>query len=146
NNGRYLTLMDLGRTDLMLCSGLWRVALANKWTPIASAVVIRFRREIRLFQAFRLETRIAYWDDSRAVIEQVFVLDGGRHDGQVAARALFKGGLYDRRAKAFVPIAHVMAAIGIQSESPPLTDDVAALLASDAALQAAPRPAARQNT
>ncbi|MGL4397002.1 MAG: acyl-CoA thioesterase, partial [Hyphomicrobium sp.] len=45
NNGRYLTLMDLGRTDLMLCSGLWRVALANKWTPIASAVVIRFRRE-----------------------------------------------------------------------------------------------------
>ena len=34
NNGRYLTLMDLGRLDVMLRSGLWRTVMANKWTPI----------------------------------------------------------------------------------------------------------------
>ena len=32
------------------------VSLGHRWTPIASAAVIRFRREIRLFQRFDLET------------------------------------------------------------------------------------------
>jgi len=31
NNGRYWTLMDLGRTDLMLRSGLWRAAFSSKF-------------------------------------------------------------------------------------------------------------------
>ena len=55
NNGRYLTLMDLGRTDVLIRSGLWREVLRHKWTPIASAVTIRFQRELRPFQRFRLE-------------------------------------------------------------------------------------------
>ena len=39
NNGRYLTLMDLGRLDVMVRSGLWREVLHHKWTPIASAAI-----------------------------------------------------------------------------------------------------------
>jgi acyl-CoA thioesterase FadM len=92
NNGRYLTLMDLGRTDIMLRSGLWRDVWKNKWTPIASAISISFRREMRILQKFRLETRLVCWDATLVVMEQVFTLDGGPRDGQVAARALFKGG------------------------------------------------------
>jgi len=38
NNGRYLTLMDLGRLDTMVRSGLWREVMRHKWTPIASAI------------------------------------------------------------------------------------------------------------
>ncbi len=49
NNGRYWTLMDLGRTDLMIRSGLWRPVLRNGWTPVVSAGQIRFRRELRPF-------------------------------------------------------------------------------------------------
>ena len=30
NNGRYWTLMDLGRTDLMLRSGFWRAVVRNR--------------------------------------------------------------------------------------------------------------------
>ena len=41
NNGRYWTLMDLGRTDLMIRSGLWRPVLKERWTPVVSAAATR---------------------------------------------------------------------------------------------------------
>ena len=58
NNGRYWTLMDLGRLDLMLRSGLWRAVLRHRWLPVVNAGTIRFRREMRLFRPFRVETQI----------------------------------------------------------------------------------------
>ena len=135
NNGRYLSLMDLGRLDLMVGAGLWRAILQHRWTPIASNVLIRFRREIRPFQRFRLETRLVTWDTSMVVMEQVFVLEGGPRNGQVAARALFKGGIYDRRARTFVPIARLMQEIGAAAEAPTPTPEVAAFLAADDTLR-----------
>lgn len=131
NNGRYLTLMDFGRLDIMVRAGLWRAVMRYKWTPIANAVMIRFRRELRLFQRFRLETRILAWETTTVVMEQVFVHEGGRHDGEVAARALFKGGLYDRRQRRFIPISRLMAEIGVNAESPPLTPEIDAFLHAD---------------
>lgn len=135
NNGRYLTLMDLGRLEVMVRSGLWRAAARHGWTPIASAIKIRFRREMRLLDRFRVETRLVAWDRTFVVMEQVFYLDGGAQADTVAARALFKGGLYDRKARQFVPIARLMQEIGAEAESPPLTPEVAAFLAADAALK-----------
>ena len=75
-------------------------------------------REMRLFQKFRLETRILWWDEKQSVIEQLFILDGGKHDGHVAAQAMFKGGLYDRASRQFVPIARLMDEVGFKSQSP----------------------------
>jgi acyl-CoA thioesterase FadM len=128
NNGRYLTLMDLGRTDVMLRSGLWREVWRNKWTPIASAITIQFRRELRTLQKFRLETRLVCWDATLVVMEQSFFMCGGARDGQIAARALFKGGLYDRRRRAFVPVAELMQALGVCVESPVPTPEAEAFL------------------
>ena len=135
NNGRYLTLMDLGRLDILIGSGLWRALVKNRWTPIASTITIRYRRELRPFQKFRLETRLATWDATLVVMEQTFVIDGGARDGQVAARALFKGGLYDRKARAFVPVAKLMETIGVSADSPNPSDDIAAFLKADETLK-----------
>ncbi len=139
NNGRYLTLMDLGRTDLMLRSGLWRAVWRHKWTPIASAITIRYRRELRPFQKFRLETRLLTWDDTLVVMEQNFLIVGGRRDGHVAAHALFKGGLYDRAKGAFVPVAVLMQTIGVSAESPRPAPDVDAFLHADDQMKQAAR-------
>ncbi len=135
NNGRYLTLMDLGRLDMMLGSGLLRAAVRHRWTPIASAITIRYRRELRPFQKFRLETRLINWDKTLVVIEQTFFIDAGHRDGQVAARALFKGGLYDRNTKTFVPMTRLMEIIGVMAESPAPTPEVEAFLKADAELR-----------
>ena len=138
NNGRYLTLMDLGRIDIMLQSGLWRELRAHGWTPIASTITIRFRRELLPLQKIRLETRLLCWDETLVVMEQTFFIVGGARDGHAAARALFKGGLYDRRTKAFVPVARLMQALGVSAESPEPSPDVEAFLHAGERLRHSP--------
>ncbi len=135
NNGRYLTLMDLGRLDIIFASGLWRIMLRDRLTPIASAIAIRYRRELRLGNRVTLHSKIVAWDDKTVVIQQIFLLEDGQHKGQVAAQALFKGGLYDRRKRTFVPIPTLMDAIGVEAESPEPTAEIAAFLATDTALK-----------
>lgn len=137
NNGRYLTLMDLGRLDVMVASGLWRAVLRHGWTPVANAIKVRFRREIRLWERFRIETRIVAWDQLTVVMEQVFLFEGGERDGQVAAQALFKGGLYDRKSRRFVPIADLMRETGVSAESPEPSPEVEAFLKADEELKRA---------
>ncbi len=139
NNGRYLTLMDLGRLDILVRSGLWREVMRHHWTPIASAIAIRFQRELRPFQKFRLETRLLCWDATLVVMEQIFVVDGGPRDGQTAARGLFKGGLYDRVEKKFVEISQLMSLMGVSQASPPATPEVEAFLHADDKLKQAGR-------
>ncbi len=136
NNGRYLTIMDIGRLDFMVRTGLWKVLIRHRWTPIASGIAIRFRRELRVFDKFDLETRLLAWTDVTVVMEQVLRFSTGPRRGQVASRAMFKGGLYDRRTKAFVPISRLMKEIGAEVEPPPLTPDVEAFLKADEAIRA----------
>jgi acyl-CoA thioesterase FadM len=135
NNGRYWTLMDLGRTDLMIRSGLWRAVLRNGWIPVVSAGTIRFRRELRPFQAFRLETRIVTWARTWIVMEHRMVSrsEGGRDI--VNATALVRAGLYDRKAKHFIPVHQLFAVIGTSAVAPDPAPEVAAFLAAEEAMK-----------
>lgn len=136
NNGRYWTLMDLGRTDLMLRSGLWRAVLRHKWTPVVSAAKIRFRRELKLFTPFRLETRIMCWAESWLVMEHRMISDGGK--GEITnAVALVRVGLYDRKARTFVATQRIFDEIGVLAISPEPTPEVAAFLAAEEAMKQA---------
>lgn len=86
NNGRYLSIMDLGRLDLMARTGLGRVALERRWIPLVAWASIRYRRPLKLFQKFNLRTRIVYWDTKWFYIEQRF-----EHKGQLIAAARVMG-------------------------------------------------------
>jgi acyl-CoA thioesterase FadM len=128
NNGRYWTLMDLGRTDLMLRLGLGGAVLKHGWTPVVSAAKIRFRRELRLGRAFTLETRILCWEDTTVVMEHRLVSIGGEGQTILHAVALVKAGLYDRKVRGFVPMARLMQEMGISESSPSVPPDVEAFL------------------
>lgn len=143
NNGRYLAIMDLGRLDLLMRSGLGGAVWRNGWTPVANAAVIRFRRELRAFDRYRLETRIVGWLEQAVLIEQTFVFSAGEREGQVSARALFKGALYDRNARRYVPVAHMLETVGSSDTSPAPSAEVEAFLAADHAMRETdrdPRP------
>lgn len=134
NNGRYLTIMDLGRIDFVLRTGLWRPLWRHSWSPIISAAAIRFRRELRPFQRYHLVTRNVAWTDTTAVMEQTFIAS----DGKVAARALIKAGFYARSDRAYVTVKRLIGTLGVppeQAESPPLSPEVQAFLKADAALR-----------
>jgi len=135
NNGRYWSLMDLGRTDLMLRSGLWRAVLRHRWVPVVNAGMIRFRRELRLFRPFRIETAILCWDESWLVIQHR-VLTQGKDGGEIlAAHALVRAALYDRAGRAYVPVARLMAEIGVAQESPLPGPEIEAFLAAEGAMR-----------
>lgn len=137
NNGRYWTIMDLGRTDLMLRTGLWRAWLKHGWMPVISAGKIRFRRELRLFHAFTLETRVLCWAETWLVMEQRLVSKGAGGQDIANSVAMVRVGLYDRKAKAFVPVQRMMDEMGVRAASPVPSPEVEAFLAAEDAMKRA---------
>lgn len=137
NNGRYLTVMDIGRFDLIMRMGLMREARKRKWMPVLSAAKVRFRRELRLFQRYTLETRIVWWKTTHFVMEHRIVMASGANAGQIATIALMLGGLYERANRRFVPVEELMQAIGVSAEAPEASDEVEAFLAAEQAIKRA---------
>jgi acyl-CoA thioesterase FadM len=93
---------------------------------------------MRLFQRFTLETRIAAWSDTTAVMEQTFFIASGPQKGQMAARALVKAGFYDRKDRSFVTVKRLVAELGLpdqETESPPLTPEIEAFLKAETLLR-----------
>lgn len=74
NNGRYLTLMDLGRLQLMMRTGLAKHILKNGWMPVLGAVSMRYRRPLAPLQRFALTTRLISWDEKWFYIEHRFLV------------------------------------------------------------------------
>lgn len=73
NNGRYLTLMDLGRLDLTVRTGLLGAFFKYKWQPLVASETIRFRRALAPFQKFDLSTRFIGWQNHWLFMEQTFI-------------------------------------------------------------------------
>ena len=134
NNGRYFGIMDLGRLDLIFRSGLWRAVLRHRWIPVLDAAIVRFRRELRPFQAFRLETRVLAWTGATLLIEQR-IKSHGRSGEILHAITIHRAGLYDRRARSYVTIERLMREIGIEAKSPEPPEEVKAFLAAEDALR-----------
>ena len=122
NNGRYLTLMDLGRLDFIIGSGLAREVLRRGWKPVLGGAYITYRRELRVFQRFRLETRILGWEGRWFYLGQQF-FDGDKLAADGVVKALFVG-----KAGA-VDSAEVVAATGYEGPSPELDEKLLARFA-----------------
>lgn len=86
NNGRYLTMMDLGRFDLIARSGLAGELLKRRWYPVVRAATVRFRQPLDAFQRYDLRTRVVGWDDDGFYLEQRF-----ERGASVRALGLIKG-------------------------------------------------------
>lgn len=76
NNAKYLGLMDLGRVDLMLRSGLLATSRERGWYAVIAAQTIRYRRSLKPFQRFVLHTRVLGTDEKAVYFEQSFLVAG----------------------------------------------------------------------
>lgn len=72
NNGRYLTLMDLGRVDLMLRTPLMKIVKKQHWYPVVGGLNIKFLRSIQPFQKFEIHTQVVFWDEKWIFLQQDF--------------------------------------------------------------------------
>ena len=76
NNGKYLSLLDLARLDLLLRSGLWQQLRKRNWYPVVVQETINFRKSLAPWQKFEVETRWIGSDDVAVYVESRFVVNG----------------------------------------------------------------------
>lgn len=76
NNGVYFTLMDIGRFDLMVRSGMFDAMRKRGWQPVVSAETIAFRKSLTLFTRYSMESRIVGIDEKSIYFEQCMVVKG----------------------------------------------------------------------
>lgn len=112
NNGRFLSIMDLGRFDLSFRTKLGWAMLRNRWQPLVGGITMRYRRSLAPFEPYELHTRLLGWDEKWVFLEQRFL----KRDGDLAAegvvKALFRGKAGN------VPMAEVLRLMAY--EGPPL--------------------------
>jgi len=106
NNGRFLSVMDLGRFDLTFRTGLGRAMLRHRWMPLVGGVTIRYRRSLDPFESYDLHTRLLGWDAKWFFLEQRFLKGGGELAAEGVVRALFRGKTGN------VPVADVLRDMG----------------------------------
>ena len=125
NNGRYLTLMDLGRTDFSVRTVLMKLFRKRRWQPVAGAVTIRFRRSLQPFQRYTLTTRMAGWNERWWFFEQRF-----EAAGELYALAYAKVAILEKGKP--LPAAQVLDATGWSGEQPTLPEGIVNWQRSDA--------------
>ena len=72
NNGRYLQIMDVARTEWMLQTGVLDVIRKQRWAPLLGGGVVRYRHSLRLFQHYHVRTRLLGWDHRWFYTEHCF--------------------------------------------------------------------------
>jgi acyl-CoA thioesterase FadM len=107
NNGVYLSMLDLARYELLTRSGVWRRMQQARLYPVVAAQTIAYRKSMRLWQRFGIETRILGYDARAVYLEQRFVVHG-----EIYARAYIQG-RFLRRGSGVVPMTEVGDAIGV---------------------------------
>ena len=113
NNGRYLTLMDLGRTQLVAQTGLLGIMLKRRWAPVLAAAEINFVRPLAPFARFELVSRVATWDEKYFYMEQRFERGGVLH-----AVAYVRGVFLKGRTR--IPTVQVVATLDPGLKAPPM--------------------------
>ena len=75
NNGKYLTILDICRLDLVSRSGLLRELTKRRWYPVVAAQTIQFRRSLYPFKKFQVTTEVVGWDEKYFFIRHLLTAD-----------------------------------------------------------------------
>ncbi|SLN28984.1 hypothetical protein PSA7680_01332 [Pseudoruegeria aquimaris] len=113
NNGRTLTLYDLGRIPMAIRMGFDKALKRQKWGLTIAGSSVRYRRRIRMFQKFRMKTRVIGWDERFIYIDQTMW-----RNGECTSQALLRSAITDRNG--IVSPERFCAAVGADPQSPPL--------------------------
>lgn len=115
NNGVYLSIMDLGRMDLLIRTGLWERMRAAGYYPVMANETITFRKSLQPWQRFVLESKVVGYDAKATYVEQRFVVDG-----EIYASAITRG-RFLKKAGGTVSTAELSAFTGVDvsAHTPP---------------------------
>lgn len=117
NNGRYLSLMDLGRMDLMMQAQVFTKLFRLGYYPVVVSESIRFKRSLEFLETFSMKTQIESWDEKDFYIRQEF---WGEKD--LVAVGYIKGRFRQRGRKGSVPTPEIFEKIDRPMPTPQKSD------------------------
>jgi len=127
NNGRAMTLYDLGRTMQAQRVGLISALRQNRWGMTVAGSSVRFRQRIRGFERFEMRSRAVAWDDKFIYLEQSM----WKKNGSCASHVMLRTALTDKDG--IVSPTRVLAAMGRADQQPfEMPDWIDAWRAADA--------------
>lgn len=124
NNGRILTILDLGRTGLAQRVGLLRALSKNRWGLTIAGCSVRYRKRIRPFVRFRTVSKCIGWDERFMYLDQSIWIGN-----ECAVQALYRSAATDKNG--IVRPERLMAAMGLRDASPVLPDWVQSWIDAD---------------
>ncbi|MBE0454343.1 acyl-CoA thioesterase [Roseovarius autotrophicus] len=125
NNGRTLTLYDLGRIPLAGRVGLIGVLRRKGWGLTMAGASVRYRRRVRAFERVEMRSRLIGWDARFMYLEQSM----WNRTGECTSHILYRGAVTGRSG--IVPPEEVLAALGETQAAPALPDWARAWIAAD---------------
>lgn len=114
-NARYLSLLNLGRGDWALRTGLFKVALKRRAPMLAGRIDVTYLAPLRLGQRVDIATRALHWNEKWFFLEHRLT----SADAAVAvacAKVLFRG------PRGNVAPAVMLAEAGQSPVSPPMSE------------------------
>jgi acyl-CoA thioesterase FadM len=125
NNGRTLTLYDLGRTVLAKRAGLIAMIRRENWGLTVAGSSLRYRKRVAVFDRLEMRSRLAGWDDRFVYVEQSMW-----RKGTCTSHGLLRVAVTDRNG--MVPMETVTRAFGPTGPARPLPGWIAAWASADA--------------
>jgi len=113
NNGRILTLMDLGRMGFFVRMGIPKKLKDRGWYGTVAGTVVRYRRRVTVWQKLELRTRVIGWDEKFTYFDQAIWRGDDCCAHAVVRTAITTG-------KGILPSVEVAEAFGYRSLSPEL--------------------------
>ncbi|WP_166876550.1 acyl-CoA thioesterase [Salinibacterium sp. ZJ450] len=107
NNGRYLSIADIGRFDLLKRNGMYEEMTRRGWYPVVASSTISYRKSLMPWQRFVVESRFLGYDERAVYLEQRFVVKG-----EVYARMYLRG-RFLKRGGGHVHMAELHDVIGV---------------------------------
>lgn len=126
NNGRTLTLYDLGRIGMGVRAGLIKTLKVEKWGLTVAGSSVRYRHRLHALQRIETRSRVVCWDDRFIYIEQSM----WKKNGTCASHVLLRTAVTDKNG--IVSTDRVLATLGQTATSPETPDWVAAWIKAEA--------------
>lgn len=116
NNGRTLTIFDLGRIPMARRSGLITVLRRMRWGLTIAGTTVRYRRRVRMFERIEMRSRVLCWDARFVYLEQSM----WKADGECSSHAVYRSAVTDHSG--IVPTTRIMQEMGLSHDSPAMPD------------------------
>ncbi len=124
NNGRHLTLMDFGRFDLAMRSGLLSVVKKKGWGLAVAGASVRYRHRLKLMQKYSLHSQVVGYDDLWFYFHQKTI-----REGKIHSAALIRTAVTSKQG--IVKTSEVLKIMGHEDINPTVPDWVVAWAKAD---------------